>query len=51
MFLTLMKPEAEEETWGHPSSEVIWLEAPDIAETFTAQLISEPDRIGQQDYA
>jgi len=43
VVLTLMKPEAKEETWGHPSSEVIWFEAPDIDGTFTAQLISEPD--------
>ena len=43
IVLTLMKPEAEDETWGHPSSEVILFGAPDIGGTFTVKLISEPD--------
>jgi len=43
IVLTLMKPEAEDETWGHPSSEVILFGALDIGGTFTVKLISEPD--------
>jgi hypothetical protein len=43
--LTLINPPAtdDETVWGHPSSEVMWLESADAGKTFTSRLVSQRD--------
>lgn len=41
---TLMRVGAGEETWGHPTSEVVRLASADGGATFSFELISPPDR-------
>lgn len=45
VVLTLFKPDihTDEGTWGHPSSEVIWLESNDGGNSFSPIVITEPD--------
>jgi len=45
IVLTMMNPRGteDEKTWGHPSSEIIALEAPDIEGEFSIRIVSKPD--------
>ncbi len=44
IVLALMKPETvSEANWGHKSAEIIGLQASDINEKFTVELLSKPD--------
>ena len=44
IVLALMKPETVSEgNWGHESSEIVGLQAPDIGGKFSVDLFSKPD--------
>lgn len=45
VVLTLIKPDAAdaETTWGHPSSEIVWLESAGADKDFSVRLVSKPD--------